>query len=527
MDASWGDSGLRRGRAAAPDARARCYAGRNLATRMQNGTLLAAVDLGSNSFRLEIGRLDHGQVQRVEYLKETVRQGNGLDEERNLTPEALERGWNCLSRFAERLAGFKPRQVRAVATQTLREARNREVFLERANQILGFPIDVISGREEARLIYQGVAHLLPQSDEKRLVVDIGGRSTELILGRQFDAKVVESYRVGSVAWSMRYFGEGQFTRQAFERAEIAALAVLDEALGAYAPGTWEVAYGSSGTIGAVGDVLAAAGHAPGWITTEGLAWLRSQLLAARSAERINLAGLKDDRRPVIGGGLSVLSAVFNLLGIERMQPAQGALRHGVLYDLLDRQSANTDVRDMTVQRLALKFGVDTAQADRVGRVASQLLRELRTRDAPADLERHERKLGWAARLHEIGSRISHSDYHKHGAYILDNADAAGFTQPELHRLSLLVLGHRGKLRKLEADFEDTLFVHQLLCLRLAVILCHARREPRTQGLQLRGGDHSFRLALKPDWCEAYPQSAHLLREEVVAWQKTPWSLVLD
>lgn len=491
---------------------------------MQNGTLLAAVDLGSNSFRLEIGRLDHGQIQRVEYLKETVRQGNGLDDARNLRPEAMERGWACLARFAERLADFSPGQVRAVATQTLREARNRDAFLERAHEILGFPIDVISGREEARLIYQGVAHLLPQSDERRLVVDIGGRSTELILGQRYEARAMESYRVGSVAWSMRYFADGQFSSAAFERAEIAAQAVLDEALAVYTPGSWDVAYGSSGTIGAVADVLAAAGHPAGEVTLEGLDWLRGELLLARSAERVRLAGLKDDRRPVIGGGLSVLRAVFDLLGLQRMQTAQGALRHGALYDLLDREHAGTDVRTLTVRRLASKFGTDAAQAARVGRVACHFLRQLRAGEADADLQRHERKLEWAAQLHEIGSLISHSDYHKHGAYILDNADAAGFTQPELHRLSLLVLGHRGKLRKLDADLEDDLFVQQLLALRLAVILCHARRDPELQGLRLRASGRALTLVLPAGWARAFPQSAHLLREEAVAWQKTPWSL---
>src|SRR6185436_1165449 len=200
---------------------------------MQNGTRLAAVDLGSNSFRLEIGRVDHGQFSRTEYLKETIRQGSGLDENRNLTPDALQRGWDCLSRFGERLAGFDKSQVRAVATQTLREARNREEFLARGKEALGFEIDVISGREEARLIYQGVAHVLPQSDERRLVVDIGGRSTELILGQAFQARVMESYRVGSIAWSTRYFPNGQFTEQSFQMAEIAAKAVLDEAINLY------------------------------------------------------------------------------------------------------------------------------------------------------------------------------------------------------------------------------------------------------------------------------------------------------
>jgi exopolyphosphatase/guanosine-5'-triphosphate,3'-diphosphate pyrophosphatase len=502
--------------------RARCYP----APHMRNGLLLAAVDLGSNSFRLEIGRHDRGHIDRVEYIKETVRQGNGLDEGRNLTAEAMQRGWDCLARFRERLAGFQKTQVRAVATQTLREARNRDVFLKRAKEILGFPIDVISGREEARLIYQGVAHLLPQSGEKRLVVDIGGRSTELILGQGFDARVMESYRVGSVAWSMKYFTDGQFTAAAFERAEIAAQAVLDEALSAYEPGTWEVAYGSSGTIGAVGDVLAAAGHDPAWITREGLDWLQGELLAARSADRVRLAGLKEDRKPVIGGGVSVLRAVFALLGIERMQPAQGALRHGVLYDLVERESPDTDVRSTTVQRLATKFEVDAAQAERVGRVACHFLRQVR-QDPAGELQRHERKLAWAARLHEIGSLISHSDAHKHGAYILDHADAPGFAQPELHRLGLLVLGHRGKLRKLEADFGDELLIHQLLCLRLAVILCHARRDPHLQGLKLSLRGRAFALAVPATWARDWPQSAHLLREEAVAWEKTPWSFTLS
>ncbi len=490
---------------------------------MQNGTLLAAVDLGSNSFRLEIGRLDHDQIHRTEYLKETVRQGSGLDEARKLTPEAMQRGLDCLARFGERLAGFKRTQVRAVATQTLREARNREEFLRSAQQVLGFPIDVISGREEARLIYLGVAHLLPQSPERRLVVDIGGRSTELILGQQFQARVMESYRVGSVAWSMRYFPDGQFTERAFESAEIAAKAVLDEALSAYGRDTWDVAYGSSGTIGAVGDVLGAAGWDATKITREGLDWLLERLLAARSADRVRMDGLKDDRRPVLGGGLSVLRALFDLLGIDEMQTAQGALRHGALYDLLDREHGETDIRSATVQRLATKFEADPAQSERVGRVARHLLRQLRTSDDPEVLARQQRKLGWAAQLHEIGSLISHSDYHKHGAYVLDNADALGFAVPELHRLSLLVLGHRGKLRKLDADFSDELFVHQLLSLRLAVILCHARRDPDLKGLKLDATASQFTLCVAPAWRAAYPQSVHLLREEALAWQKTPWT----
>jgi exopolyphosphatase / guanosine-5'-triphosphate,3'-diphosphate pyrophosphatase len=498
---------------------------------MHNGTRLAAVDLGSNSFRLEIGRLDHGQIHRTEYLKETVRQGNGLDAMRNLTPEAMQRGWDCLARFGERLAGFEPTQVRAVATQTLREARNRDEFLAKADRILGFPIDVISGFEEARLIYQGVAHLLPQSDERRLVIDIGGRSTEMILGQAFDAQTMGSYRVGSVAWSMKYFPDGQLTRNAFQSAEIAATAVLDEALSSYQRGAWDVAYGSSGTVGAVGDALVAAGWPAGEVSRDGLEWLLDKLLKAQHIDRLRIEGMREERRAVIGGGLSVLRAVFDLLEIDHMQIAAGGLRHGVLYDLLDRQDGQIDLRSSSIARLAGRFAVDTAQAQRVATVARRFLEQLLpASDSAQPAERIERKLAWAAQLHEIGFQISHSDYHKHGAYILDHADVPGFAVPELHRLSLLVLGHRGKLRKLEADFEDEGFAMQLLALRLAVILCHARRDPDLAGLQLSRRPSAPRevlLRYAPAWALAFPQSAHLLREETVAWQKTPWLLQLS
>ena len=497
---------------------------------MQNGLLLAAVDLGSNSFRLEIGRLDHGRIHRIEYLKETVRQGSGLDADRQLSLDAMRRGWDCLARFGERLAGFQALQVRAVATQTLREARNRDEFLTRAENILGFPIDVISGREEARLIYQGVTQLLPQSDERRLVVDIGGRSTEMILGHGLDAAVMESSRVGSVTWSMRYFPDGQFSVRAFKTAEIAAKAILDETVNTYRSSAWDVAYGSSGTIGAVGEVLAAAGGAPGVVTREGLDWLLDRLLKAQSADRLKIDGIKDDRRPVIGGGLSVLRAVFDLLGIDTMHVAQGALRHGVLYDLVDADQHLSDLRSASVRRLAHNFNTDAAQAERLSGVAQQLFLMTRTAGLDIESQRSQRKLAWAAQLHEIGSQISHSDYHKHGAYILDNTDAPGFAVHELHRLSLLVLGHRGKLRKLDADFEDRVFVEQLLCLRLAVILCHARRDPDLGGLRLTSASETARqfvLNWRAGWAEAFPQSAHLLREEVLAWQKMPWTLALS
>jgi exopolyphosphatase/guanosine-5'-triphosphate,3'-diphosphate pyrophosphatase len=492
---------------------------------MQNGTLLAAIDLGSNSFRLEIGRFQSGHIERIEYIKETVRQGNGLDEDKNLSLAAMERGWECLARFGERLHGFKKQQVRAVATQTLREAKNRDEFLQKAQTILGFAIEVVSGHEEARLIYQGVSRLLPQSDEKRLVVDIGGRSTEMILGQGYQANHMESYRLGSVAWSTRYFAKGQFTAAAFKTAEIAAKAVLDQALDNFPPSEWSVAYGSSGTVSAVADLLSANGWASGVITRSGLDWLVERLIKAGHIDQFKVEGLKEDRRPVLGGGVSVLRAIFDLFDIQQMVPAQGALRHGALYDLIDRDTDGGDVRERTVRWLAARFSADEAQAQRVSTVSTALFAQIAALDAQN--ERYSQKLAWAARLHEIGTHISHDRSYHHGAYILDNVDAPGFSFSELHRMSQLVLGQRGKLRKLEQELTDELFAKQLMSLRLAVLLCHARQMPEHESVKLTFKPGAFKLATNPGWAKRYPQSAWLLGEEVLAWQKTAWKFTAD
>jgi exopolyphosphatase/guanosine-5'-triphosphate,3'-diphosphate pyrophosphatase len=301
--------------------------------------------------------------------------------------------------------------------------------------------------------------------------------------------------------------------------------VLDESLSLYPRSQWDKAYGSSGTIGAVADVLQAAGWPVSTITQEGLDWLQEKLLKAQRPEQLRLDGIRDDRRPVIGGGLAVLRAVFDLLQIHEMEAAQGALRHGALFDLIDRQSPGADVRTQMIAWLTQHFGVDALQAERVSRTAQALLAPMLGK---TDAERHLRKLRWAAQLHEVGMRISHSDYHKHGAYILENTDLPGFTIDELHRLGLLVLGHRGKLKKLETSLEDPQFVVQLLALRLAVILCHARRDPDISDVQIEldSKRKTVRLQLSSEWASLWPQSAHLLKEEVIAWQKTEWKLML-
>jgi len=495
---------------------------------MKNGTLLAAIDLGSNSFRLEICRFNNGLFQRYEYLKEAVRQGSGLDADRNLSIASMEKGWECLARFAEKLSGFDRSQVRAVATQTLREARNAKLFLDKAHQILGFPIEVVSGREEARLIYQGVAHLLPPSDERRLVIDIGGRSTEFIIGQNKNALQLESYRLGSVAASMKYFSNGEFTLAAFQKAEVAAKAVLDEALPIFGKDAWDIAYGSSGTVSAVSEALTQAGWPADRVTKEGIDWLKAQLIRIGHVDKLKLDGLKEERKAVIGGGLSVLSALLDLFSIEELMVTPGALRHGVLYDLLDREDESKDTRALTVSGLRKAFQADSAQAHRVSKIASEFLKKLQTfAEGSSEWTRLQKKISWAAQLHEIGNVISHTDSHKHGAYILENTDTPGFAKHELHRLSLLVLGHKGKLRKLDIDFEDEHLVYQLLSLRLAVILCHARRDPEHSAVQLKKSktiDRCFELTIDPLWAQRFPQSNHLLQQEALAWQKTSWKL---
>ncbi|MEG0922518.1 MAG: Ppx/GppA phosphatase family protein [Comamonas sp.] len=490
---------------------------------MHDGTLLAAVDLGSNSFRLEIGRYAAGHIERVQYFKEMVRQGAGLDEHGFLTDEAMQRGWDCLARFAERLQGFPAAHVRAVATQTLREAKNREAFIHRANQILGYPISVISGPEEARLIYQGAAHSLPPSNERRLVIDIGGRSTELILGQRFTTQHVASFPVGSVAWSMRYFPDGEFTKASLKTAQIAAQAVMEEAPHHFAPGSWDNVYGTSGTANAIADVLAAYGGDADVVRRDQLDWLCEQLLLAGNAANVRLTGLKEERRAVIGGGVSALRAVFDLLQLDELRIASGALRQGLLRDMVQHEEY-ADIRNRTITALMARYQVDSKQAARVQRTAAIFYEQAKRYagvDAPEQLQ--SPMLNWASQLHEMGCLISHNDYHHHGAYVLSNSDVPGFTQTELSHLAALVLAQRGKLRKVEGFLQDPEFALQLLCLRLATLLCHARRDPDLSQLALRDKTEKWSLKALIGWSEAFPQSAYLLDEEVLAWQKTPYS----
>jgi exopolyphosphatase/guanosine-5'-triphosphate,3'-diphosphate pyrophosphatase len=489
------------------------------ANRTPATAALAAVDMGSNSFRLEIGSLQHGHYRRIDYLKETVRLGAGLDADGMLTEEAVERGLACLRRFASRLAGFAPSLVRAVATQTLREARNRNSFLLRAEAALGFPIEVISGREEARLIYSGVAHLQP-SDQPRLVVDIGGRSTELILGEGRIPRVAESFAVGSVGLSMRFFADGRFSAEAFRAAQVAAGAEFEEALNTFSRGLWQQALGSSGTAGAVSQLLKDSGRSDGRITPEGLRWCIERCIEAGSVDRLDLPGLKADRKPVLGGGLAILYTLAVHFGIDALLPAKGALRQGVIIDLhhrlqAQRQTRHGDLRDTSVATLQQRFEVDVEQARRVASVALDLYQQACPR-AGAD---SRRELGWACALHEMGLSVSHHDHHRHSAYLMAHVDAPGFSQSQQRRIGDLVLGQRGGLRKLELPLAQADFAWQVLCLRLAVIACHARQDMPARELRLRAEGSSARLLWPTGWAERRERTLFLLQEEAAAWQR--------
>ena len=481
---------------------------------------LAAIDMGSNSFRLEIGQLIDGRYRRVDYLKETVRLGAGLDANGLLTDEAAARGMACLARFAQRLKGFDAPQVRAVATQTLREARNRDDFLARAQATLGLPIEVISGREEARLIYAGVARLQP-SDVPRLVIDIGGRSTEMILGHGRKPVRAESFQVGSVSLSLKYFGAGRFTEAAFRQAQIAAGAELEEALEPFAAQHWHEALGSSGTVGAVSQLLAASGVTDGGITPDGLRWLMEQCLRAGRIDKLALPGLKEERRAVIAGGIAILYTLATHFDIATLRPARGALRQGVIFDLDERRHATGlqqdghDIRDASVRDMQRRFMVDTHQAARVTQVAQRLYASAQ----PNASVEARRELLWACSLHEIGMMISHHDHHRHSAYVLAHADAAGFSQSQLRRVGELVLGQRGGLRKIETSLVRDDFRWQLLCLRLGVIKCHARGDVSDDAIRLRPSSNGVVLGFAPGWTESHLRTCHLLNEEVALWER--------
>jgi len=477
--------------------------------------LIAAVDLGSNSFRLQVGRIVASQIYPLDGLKESVRLAAGLNAEKRLDAAAQQRGLQALSRFAERLRGFDPGAVRAVATNTLRVAKNAEAFLEKAETALGFPIEVIAGREEARLIYLGVAHTLANPQTRQLVVDIGGGSTEFVIGQNLDPIRLESLYMGCVSFSLRFFPEGRVDKRSFKEAELAARRELQTIVHAYRETGWDEAIGSSGTAKAIVDLLELNGLSDHGLTRDGLEKLRGELLHAGDASRMKLQGLRADRIPVLPGGLAIMSAIFKEFGLERMAFSEGALRLGVLYDQLGRYH-HDDLREATVNRFMQRYEVDRRQAARVAHTAQVLLGQL----VPSSREAGHpdaQFVVWAARLHEVGISVAHSSYHKHSAYILANADMPGFSRRDQARLSRLVLAHRGKLERAQPLRGEAPEWTLIFCLRTAVLLHRSRDDQLPPALTPGFSRNGFQIVLGAGVLDALPLTAAALEDEALQW----------
>jgi len=485
---------------------------------------LAAADLGSNSFHLAVGRVVDDQIYQLDSMKETVRLGSGLTEDKRLDVQAQERAIAALRRFAERLEGMPRGAVRVVGTNALRVAKNAPEFLRRAEKVLGFPIEVIPGREEARLIYLGVVHSLPLANHNRLVVDIGGGSTEFIIGNRLRPKAMESLYMGCVSYTGRFFGDGRIDRKAMKAAELAARENVETISARFEREGWREAVGSSGTARSIQDVLLRNGQSTHGITALGLAWLRDQLVAAGELRKVSLPGLREDRVPVLAGGVAIMSGIFAELDVREMTVAEGALRQGVLWDLLGRVH-HRDIRDVTVEQFAKRYHVDAVQAQRVCSLAQSLLRDLAREDR--DLEALAPFLEWACRVHEVGISIAQGAYHKHSAYILANADMPGFSRQEQARLSMLVLAQRGGLAKMRGEFEADPHMAQLaLCLRLAVIFYRARRTLRLPAVRASRRGRIFRLEIDAAWLAERSLIALALDAERAQWSSVGLALEL-
>jgi exopolyphosphatase/guanosine-5'-triphosphate,3'-diphosphate pyrophosphatase len=484
-------------------------------------TTLAAADLGSNSFHLAIGRVDGDQVYPLDSLKETVRLGSGLTPDRMLDGEAQERALKALKRFSERLAGMPREAVRVVGTNALRVAKNAAPFLRKAEETLGFPIEVIPGREEARLIYVGVVHSLPLAPHNRLVIDIGGGSTEFIIGNKLRVKTMESLYMGCVGFTARFFPDGKIDKKAVKRAELAAREQLEPHASRFEKLGWKEAVGSSGTARSIAEILQKNGQSERGITAAGLAWLRERLIEAGDFRKLSLEGLREDRIPVIAGGTAVLSGIFDELELDEMTVAEGALRDGVLWDLLGRVH-HRDIREVTVEQFARRYHVDGVQAQRVGNLAQALRRQLTGDDA--GLDDLAGFLDWAVKLHEIGISIAQGAYHKHSAYILANADMPGFSRRDQGWLSNLVLAQRGKLSKMRAAFEDDPRLAALaFCLRTAVIFHRSRRSVPLPRLRAVGGERQWRLEVEEDWLARNTLVDVALEHEKDEWKSVGWT----
>jgi len=473
---------------------------------LEDGDLLAAVDLGSNSFHMVVARYVLGQLRTVDRLRETVRLAEGLDARGGLAPDVRQRALECLARFGQRIRDIPPQRVRAIATNTARRLAQPQSFLVPAETALGHAIEVVSGREEARLVYLGVSHAQPSKPgDLRLVIDIGGGSTECIIGSGFEAIERESLQLGCIASTRRFFGNGKLSKKRWREALTEVTAEFQQFAGTYRALGWEEVLGSSGTNKAIGDICAAMKLTKGAVTAEALPVVRDRLLEADRIDTIDLPGLSGERRPVIAGGILVLEAAFAALGLKRMAISKAAMREGVLYDMLGRGTAD-DPRDASVAALMQRYGIDPAQAARVEATLLRLFDQVAT-DWQLDAD-DSLMLARAARLHELGLMIAHSQYHVHGAYVVEYSDIAGFSRQQQQFLAALVRTHRRGISKSAFDaLPDRLLAaarRSAALLRLAVLLHRSHENGEIPHLELKADGSRLTLTVSRRWLDARP-----------------------
>jgi len=478
--------------------------------------VLAAVDLGSNSFHLVVARYSHGQLVIIDRMREMVRLAAGVAENGRIDKEVADRALGCLERFGQRLRDMHADSVRVVGTNALRLAHRKQAFLERARAALGHPIEIIAGMEEARLIYAGVAHSMPSTPGKRLVVDIGGGSTELIIGEGLAPLELESLQMGCVALSERFFRDGKISAKRMERARLAARLELEPVQAAFRRRGWDHAAGSSGTVRAIGEAIQVLDPQALTISAAGLQRAIDYCVDAGHVRELNLEPITEDRRPVFPGGLAILAEVFMQLDVKEMQIAEGAMREGLLYDMLGRYKRE-DARERTVRAMQQRYHVDTGQAERVEATVRDFLGQVRETWKLEEPLAHL-ALKWAARLHEIGLDVSHSGYHRHGAYLLENADMPGFPREEQRLLARLVGAHR---RKLTLDRIEELVppwdrcaVHLIVLLRLAVLLHRGRSSTALPPIELSATPRSLEVRFPGRWLKDHPLTSADLQQEV-------------
>ncbi|MBN3564629.1 exopolyphosphatase [Aliamphritea spongicola] len=478
-------------------------------------TLMAAIDLGSNSFHIVIAKLDQGELLPIDVLSEKVQLAAGLDDNNILSDEAQQRGLECLQRFAERIKGLPSGSVSAVATNALREAVNSQDFIVKAESVLGRPIEVIAGIEEARLIHLGVEHTLAAESGSRLIIDIGGGSTEFIIGERFEPLELESLEMGCVSFSKRYFKDGIISEKNFQLAVFGALRELLAIKRRYKRQGWQYCVGSSGTVKAIQQACIESGFSESAITAKALKNLRERILEFSHSDEICIPGIKDQRKAVIAAGVAILSAAFESLGIKEMHYSAGALREGLLYDMTGRLH-HEDVRERSINALMNRYHVDQEHALRVEQTALIALTQVRNDWKLQDTE-YQNMLSWAARSYETGLTIAHSQYHKHSAYLVLNSDLPGFSQQEQLQLATLIRNHRRKFNDAEFSLlpKREISATRKLCvlLRIAIVLHRSRSKERLPAFTITVSENTVSLSFPDNWLSYHPLTRADLEQE--------------